>query len=226
MEVLRNLDVQSVEQVIAVPEISLDFVHQRSAGRRPQTAEQLVEVPTERGYVFAIIATKALGGGEQRHLPNSSGGCGSLQDSRAGQGSSAADVEQIARGGLQGFLPGQGSSSMSRLLEDTDDGIQGGFRTFPQPKKSAESSRQSCPRVPASASSSELSAARESDEPGGALNDAAADLQRWRRELRRRREGAGGRSGRFIDSVMDMQLFVLHWYPLCTLCRRPQRPHW
>ena len=61
MEVLRKLDTPSVEQVIAVPEISLDWVPQRSAVRRPQTAEQLVEVPTERRYVFAIIATKALG---------------------------------------------------------------------------------------------------------------------------------------------------------------------
>ena len=61
MEVLRKLDVPSVEQVIAVPEISFNWVPQRSAARRPQTAEQLVEVPTERGYVFAIIATKALG---------------------------------------------------------------------------------------------------------------------------------------------------------------------
>ena len=58
--------------------------------------------------------------------------------------------------------------------------FKGFFRTFPQPKKSAESTRQSSPRVPASASSSELSAhqmalARESDEPGGALDDAIAD---------------------------------------------------
>ena len=35
-------------------------VPQRSAVRCPQKAEQLVEVPTERVYVFAIIATKAL----------------------------------------------------------------------------------------------------------------------------------------------------------------------
>ena len=51
----------SVEQVIAAPKISLDRVPQRSAARCPQKAEQLVEVQTERGYVFALIATKALG---------------------------------------------------------------------------------------------------------------------------------------------------------------------
>ena len=217
MEVLRKLDVPSVKQVIAVPEISWDWVPQR----------QLVEVPTERGYVFSIIAAKALGWREAAALAEQlvatpvpqgrRGGCGSLQDSRAGRGSSAAVVKQIvdtrvphgrrgvrgglqglrpgqnstaadverivdipARGGLQGFLPGQGSSSSSRLFEDTDDGIQGFFSNFPPAQKSAESTRQSSPRVLASASSSELSAhqmalARESDEPGGALDDAIAD---------------------------------------------------
>ena len=67
---------------------------------------------------------------------------------------------------------------------------KGFFAFFTGPKKSAESTRQSSPRVPASVSSSELSThqmalARESDEladePGGALDVALADLQRWRR---------------------------------------------
>ena len=119
-----------------------------------------------------------------------------------GQGSTA-NVEQIvdipARGGLQGFLPGQGSSS-SRFPQDEDEGFQGVFRTSPQPKKkSAKVTHQSSPRVPASVSSSELSAhqmapAGESDEladePGRALDAALADLQRWRRGLRRR-DGGG-----------------------------------
>ena len=42
-----------------------------------------------------------------------------------------------AREGLQGFLPGQGSSSSSRLPGYTDE-IQGGFRTFSREEKSAE----------------------------------------------------------------------------------------
>ena len=46
VEVLRVLDVPAIEQVLAVPKISLDRVPQRSALRRPQKAEQLVEVPT------------------------------------------------------------------------------------------------------------------------------------------------------------------------------------
>ena len=105
MEVLRKLDVPSVEQVIAVPEISLDWVSQRSAARRPQTAEQLVDVPTERGYVFANIAAKALVWRGAAALAEQlvatpvpqgrRGGCGSLQDSRAGRCSSAAVVKQI-----------------------------------------------------------------------------------------------------------------------------------
>ena len=59
MEVLRKLDVLAVEQVIAVPLISLDRVPQRSVIRRPQKAEQLVEVPTEPGYSLAVIAVQA-----------------------------------------------------------------------------------------------------------------------------------------------------------------------
>ena len=61
VEVLRKLDVPSVEQVIAVPMISLERVPQRSGIRRPQKAEQFVEVPTEPGYSLAVIAVQALG---------------------------------------------------------------------------------------------------------------------------------------------------------------------
>ena len=60
VEVLRKLDVPAVEQVIAMPLISLDWVSQRSAIRRPQKAEQLVEVPTEPGKSLAVIAVQAL----------------------------------------------------------------------------------------------------------------------------------------------------------------------
>ena len=60
-EVLRMLDVPAFEQVIAVPKISFDRVPQRSALRRPQKADQLVEVPTEPGYSLAVIAVQARG---------------------------------------------------------------------------------------------------------------------------------------------------------------------
>ena len=47
LEVFRLLDTQMpVEQAIAVPKISLDRIPQRSFVLTPQSAEQLVEVPT------------------------------------------------------------------------------------------------------------------------------------------------------------------------------------
>ena len=65
---------------------------------------------------------------------------GGLQSSLPGQGSTAY-LEQIAgfpaRGGPQGFLPGQSSSSSSRLLVNADEGIPGDFRTFFRSGKSA-----------------------------------------------------------------------------------------
>ena len=68
VEVLRKFDVPSVEQVIAVPMNSFDRVPQRSAVRRPQKAEQLVEVPTEP----RSLPRKPWGGGKQRHWPSTS----------------------------------------------------------------------------------------------------------------------------------------------------------
>ena len=60
VDVLRMLDVPSVEQVIAVPRISFDCFPQRSAVRHPQKAEQWVKVPTEPGYALAVIASKVF----------------------------------------------------------------------------------------------------------------------------------------------------------------------
>ena len=112
-------------------------------------------------------------------------------------------MEQIVdipdRGGLQGILPGQGSSSSCRLHDGTDDGIHGFFSHFSPGEKSAEVLRQSSARVPASPSSSELAShqmapARESDESGedgtgDSLSAAYAALRRLRR-----REGVGERA--------------------------------
>ena len=57
LELLQKIVSSLVEpvQVLAVPKLSFHLVPQRSVARSPQTAEQLVEVPTERGYVFAIV---------------------------------------------------------------------------------------------------------------------------------------------------------------------------
>ena len=82
------------------------------------------------GAEFVDIPVPGCGGG--------GGPRGSLQGFRSGQ-NSTADVEQNvdfpARGGLHGFLPGQGSSSSSRLHDGADDGIQGVFRTFHREEK-------------------------------------------------------------------------------------------
>ena len=63
---------------------------------------------------------------------------GSPQGSLPGRGSTA-NLEQIvdipAREGLQGFLPGQGSSSSSPLHDGTDEEFKGFFALFPEGKK-------------------------------------------------------------------------------------------
>ena len=130
--VLRKLDVPAVEQVIAVPLISLDRVPHRSVLRCPQKAEKLVEVPTEPGYSLAVIAVQAMGwraaAAMAEHIVDNPvpqvrrGGGGGLPGLRSGQGSTAADVKQIVvipvlqgrrgnGGGSQGSLPEQNSTA-------------------------------------------------------------------------------------------------------------------
>ena len=58
VEFMHAIDTAIPEQVIEVPRLSQDRIPQRSLDRRPQSAEQLVEVPTDLGYVLAIIAKK------------------------------------------------------------------------------------------------------------------------------------------------------------------------
>ena len=95
----------------------------------PQMVDKLVEVPTEPVYVLMVLASKVFSrrelarilsgqgstasGSEQIVVPQSRRRRGGyLQSLRPGQNSTAADVEQTvdipARGGLQGFPPGQG----------------------------------------------------------------------------------------------------------------------
>ena len=148
------------EQVIEVPKILLDDVPMRAAVRDTQLGEQLVEVPTIVSYSWLQLRVEQnvdipVPGrrGRISGLPGCRAGQNSTayleqiveipvpQDRREGglQGSlpvqnSAAVVEQIVEiptlGGLQGFLPGQGSSSSSRLLPDEDEGFQWGFSHF------------------------------------------------------------------------------------------------
>ena len=146
---LQKIDAPSlVEQVIAVPKISLDRIPQRSVCRRPQKAEQLVEVPT-------IVSFSSL----QQHTAEQiidipvpgrgGGGRGGLQDFSSGQNPTARPVEQIVdfpvpAGGLRD-LPDPGGSSSSAASRDERG--EGGFRTFLRGKKSPPRVRvRGCPQ--------------------------------------------------------------------------------
>ena len=81
VEFMQNLDTSTLdEQEIAVPKISLDRIPQRSASRRTQKAEQLVEVPTEPMYALAVVASKVFSRRE-------------LHGILSGQGSTASESE-------------------------------------------------------------------------------------------------------------------------------------
>ena len=111
------------EQVIEVPKIVYPPRAARTVLRAPQTAEQSVDVQMEPACALAVIAVQAIGLSAATAL------------AKQNVYNPVPQVRRGGGGGLQGFLPGQGSSSSSRLHENTDDGIQGVFRTFPRGKK-------------------------------------------------------------------------------------------
>ena len=155
---MQQHDTATPEQAIEVPKLSLDKAQRRMGDylRPPQTEEQLVEVPTIISYSSLLRTVE-----QTIDIPVPQvrgGGGGGLQGFRPGQGSPAADVEQIVdnpvpqrrrrrSGGLQSSLPGLGSTAYleqivgfpasSRFPGGTDEGIQGSFRTFSRPEKSA-----------------------------------------------------------------------------------------
>ena len=172
LELLQKIVSSLVEpvQVIEVPKMFMPTRCPRTVLSVPQTAEQLVDVPTiisysslqravEQTIDFPVPQARQRGRGGQQGFRTGQGTpaadmeqiveipvpqrrrrrSGGLQNSHPGQGSTAF-LEHIvdipAREGLQGFLPGQGSSSSSRLHGGTDDGIQGVFSHFsPRRKK-------------------------------------------------------------------------------------------
>ena len=97
VEFMQKHDTVTPEQVIEVPKLSLDSIPQRSTVRRPQTAEQLVDVPTKPVYVAMVLLRRIL----------------------SGQGSTASGSEQIVDiavpqggGGLQSLRPGHNSTAL------------------------------------------------------------------------------------------------------------------
>ena len=82
MEFMQKHDTVTPEQVIEVPKLSHDTIPQRSTVRRLQTAEQLVEVPTDPVYVAMVLASKVYSRREIRRI-------------LSGQGSTASGSEQI-----------------------------------------------------------------------------------------------------------------------------------
>ena len=132
---------KTAEQLVEVPTIlSFSSLQQR-------IAEQLVDIPVPQvrqgggGGLHGFRAgqgTTAFRGAEFVDLPVPPGrgggvGRGGLQGFSQRQ-NSTPDLEQLvdipARVGLHRFLPGQSSSSSSRLHVNADEGIQGDFRTF------------------------------------------------------------------------------------------------
>ena len=141
---------QMMEQLVDVPTVvSYSSLQQL-------TAEQIVDIPGRdaggtRGGLqgslpgqnsAAVHAEQTVDIPVPRRRRRRKGSPGSLP----GLGSTAY-LEQIvdtpARDSSQGFLPGQSSSSSSRLHDGPDDGIQGVFSTFPRVKKSAKRSPHS-----------------------------------------------------------------------------------
>ena len=159
------------EQVIEVPKIFLDRTPQRLGDRlrQPQTAEQLMEVPT----VVSYSSLQQLTAEQIVDIPvpgrDGGGARGGLQGFPPGQNSAALHVEQTVdipvpgraggggQGGLQGFV-GQGSTASSSRVGAADGAGHGVFRTFPQIKKSAKHGPHSGSALGADLTSSTLSA--------------------------------------------------------------------
>ena len=139
------------EQVIDVPKISQDRTRQGLVEylRQPQTAEQLVEVPTL--FFFAREC-----GAEHRHSSSSSSWRRSSrftpgQVSTAFCGADHFENPLPRVGGLQGFLPRQASTaSCAHSPGAADEAFTGFFALFPTLKKVrgwVRTQRRKCPRT-------------------------------------------------------------------------------
>ena len=97
VDLLAPLDFRVAEQVIEVPKIVCPPRAARTVLRAPQTAEQLVEVPTEPAYALAVVAVQAIGLSAAMALAEQ------IVDKPVPQ------VRRRGGGGLQGFRAGQGT---------------------------------------------------------------------------------------------------------------------
>ena len=142
---MQQFDVLAgAEPVIKVPKISFDRVPKRFPRRRTRKAEQLVEVPT-------IISYSSLQRSVEQNMDIPvprvrGGGGGGLPGFRPGQGSSAADVEQIVgipvpqrRLRRKCSPPGQGSTAY--LEQISGSRAFGGPQGFLPGQGSSSSSR-------------------------------------------------------------------------------------
>ena len=171
VDILALLDFRVAEQVIEVPKIVYPPRAARTVLRAPQTADQLVEVPTPVSYSSFFQRTL------EQNVDNPVRGRGGrnvdLQGFLPGQGPTAPYlsleriseliVEQIvSRWGLRVFRPGQGSSSVAHSpaawLNLEDDPFQRFFLHFFPGRKSATATRHMGARVPRHVSSSTSSA--------------------------------------------------------------------
>ena len=138
-------DFQVPELVIEVPRISLDVIPLRTLVLEPQMAEQLVEVPTIISFSSLQRSVEQL---VDIPVPGVGGPSSGLQGFSSGQSSTASPskkriferiVEQIVDPVSRGGLPGSSfSHSPTDVDERADEPAEGGFRTFPQNKKSTK----------------------------------------------------------------------------------------
>ena len=153
-DTLRILDFPIAEQVIEVPKISCSPCPSRSLVPDPQSAEQLVEVPTVLSptrialqIAEQIVSIPAPRGRVQGFLPQQSSTATTSYLERI----SERTVEQIVDFPSSGGGLGQGSSS-SVGPADEDFPVKV-FALFPGTKKSATSEAVPSPSVPTSVSS-------------------------------------------------------------------------
>ena len=138
VEVCRQLDTHVPEQAVEVPKISSSsrLSCRRRVLRLPQTAEQLVEVPT----IVSVSSLRALV--EQNvdiPVPRGRGGLVGRRDlqgfskghcSAAFLGAEHVDIPVPRHGGLQGSRHGQGSAASSFHSRDAADEAFTGFFFF------------------------------------------------------------------------------------------------